>query len=506
MNLQSNAIQNGLVILFAFILAIWLGVSVVTEQVETLITFGGVALLLTCIFLGRKIWLLMIVFGALNVPIIRGFGTEELGQTLFIGFSMIILLMRRLPLKVTFGEKEFWVFLIAASVVQVYLRNPVGLNIFGAASVGAKPYFVIAVSFLSSIILASLRVNPNEIKWAFRLHLLGSFLGPAPSYVRTGGGGGAVQGVGEIGGMDQGASGRAGGLGGLGIKGAYVLISFISPLRALLHPFWTPVLLFSLAAAAASGYRNIVAQLGIIYILGLAYRNGFGAVLVSSISFAFFLGLLAFVNVVNPLPPNVQRALSPFPGTWEERYVNQAESSTKWRVEMWKEALFTEHWIQNKILGDGLGFTRRELELAETRNEGGAIQGQSFGTGLSSQQESMMVSGAYHSGPVQTVRTTGYVGLAILVLAMIRMAVYAHRQIIRCRNTEWYSMSMYFGIPVLVLPIMFVFVFGDFSSAVSGTLLSYALISLFEKNLPLPAYVKSRHVPYILKRGNQAAC
>jgi hypothetical protein len=237
---------------------------------------------------------------------------------------------------------------------------------------------------------------------------------------------------------------------------------------------------------------------------GIAYRGGLAHVLFAGLSSVFLLGILAIVNIASPLPPNVQRALSPFPGTWEKRYIEGAEESTEWRVEMWKEALFTDYWINDKILGDGLGFTRRELLMMEDMASGGGSNLDSRGSGMTSQQEAMMVTGGYHSGPVQTVRTVGYVGLGILLLAMIRMAVHAHRQILRCRGTEWFPLSLYFGIPVIVLPPFFVFIFGDFGRDVSALFLSYGIITLLEKNLPVPAYVRRSRMPYVLNMRRNA--
>jgi hypothetical protein len=495
---QSNSIRNGIVIFIAFVVAIWLGVTIVTEQTETLLKIAGATLLITCIFLGRKIWLLLILFTALNVPIIRGFGTTELGQTLFVGFTVLITLMHRQPYRITFGEKEIWMLLLAGCILQVYFRHPVGLNMFGAGAVGARPYFMAGMAFLSSIILGNIVVRPAEIRLAFWLSIVGSLFGMFLSQWRGGlGVGPAAFEQGKQ--IDDGkGSGRIGILGSLSGAAANISVSFISPLRALLHPIWAPVILFALVAAAMSGYRNSVAYVGLILLVGLAYRSGGIAVIVSSVAGALALGLLAFVNVVSPLPANIQRALSPFPGTWEKRHVQAADESTEWRVEMWKEALFTDYWINNKILGDGLGFTRRELLMMEDLSAGGGNL-DNRGSGMSTQQEAMMVTGGYHSGPVQTIRTVGYVGLAILLLAMIRIAVHAHRQILRCRGTVWFPLSLYFGIPAIVLPPFFFFIFGDFGKDVAALFLSYGMISLMEKNLPLPPYTKRRYVPYILK-------
>jgi hypothetical protein len=200
------------------------------------------------------------------------------------------------------------------------------------------------------------------------------------------------------------------------------------------------------------------------------------------------LGALALYNLAAPLPGNLQRALSPLPGSWEQRYVDDAANSTEWRVEMWKEALFTDNWIKNKLLGDGLGISADELRRLQSLSEGGrdAWAGSS---GLTIQQENMMLTGGYHSGPVQTVRTVGYVGLAVLLIAMIRLAVHAHHMIRRYHRTEWAPVVYFFGIPLIVLPIFFTFVFGEFARDVSVVFFGFALIRLLERNLPVVAHV-----------------
>ena len=493
---QSNSIRNGIVIVIAFVVAIWLGITIVTEQTETILKIAAAALLITCIFLGRKIWLLLILFTALNVPIIRGFGTTEMGQALFVGFTVLMTLMRRQPFRFSFGEKEIWMLLLAGSILQVFLRNPVGLNIFGADSVGARPYFMAIMSFFSALILGNIVVRPGEILWGFRLSMIGSLLGVAFYQLRIGLGVGPAafeQGK-QI--DDGGGSNRIGPLEKIANAGARITVTYISPLRAMLHPFWGPIVLLCLLAAAMSGYRNAVASVGLIFLAGLAYRSGGMATFASMVAVAVGLGLLAFVNLVSPLPGNIQRALSPFPGTWEEKHIEAGEKSTQWRVDMWKEALFTDYWIKNKILGDGLGFTRKELQMMADMESGGNLDDR--GSDMTKQQEAMMVTGNYHSGPVQTVRAVGYVGLLILVLSMIRMAVHAHRQILRCRGTEWFPIALYYGIPTIVLPPFFILVVGGFGNASASVFFSYAIISLLEKNLPLPPYNARRREPFIL--------
>ncbi len=371
---NTNSVRNGLVILIAFALAIWLGVSIVTNQTETVLQIAGCGLLLICVFLGRKIWLLFIFFAALDIPLIRGFNTTELGQALFVAFTIAIVLMRRQPFRLSFGEKEIWVILLSICVIQVYMRNPVGLNMFGAGAIGARPYFMVLMALLSGVFLGNIVVKPDEIELALKLMIAGAILGVLGGALRMRRGGGGELGEFEGGSRvdDQRGAGRNGTLGNLGRVISTTVVSFVSPLRVLIHPFWGGLILFSIAAVAASGFRNNVAYAGLIYLAGIGYRGGAIQVVISCVSGALILSILAVVNLVSPLPPAMQRALSPFPGTWEERYVEAGEQSTEWRVEMWKEAILTDYWINDKLLGDGLGMTRRELEqMQELGGRGG---------------------------------------------------------------------------------------------------------------------------------------
>jgi hypothetical protein len=474
--IESRSIQGVLIVIVVALLAAWLGVTIVTEQTMTLLKVGGASLLAMCLLLGRRIWLLMIFFSALSIPMIRGFSTVELGQALFIGFSLMMFALRRLRVKASFGELEFWMLLIALMVVQVYLRNPVGLNMLGASAVGARPYFVITLSFVSGWLLSLLLVPENEIRWAARLTLLGTLLGLPVTEWRT------RRGYASLG-IETGLE-RIPWLGNGSAIGLRWLVGKCSPYAALFRPSYLILFLVCVGAAAGSGYRNSVATAGLIIMVGIFYHHGGFATIASSVVAAVFIAMLAAINVVAPLPPNIQRALSPFPGTWERRHVAAAENSTEWRIQMWKEALFTDRWIKNKWLGDGLGMTREEHQRMQSLVEGGR-ESWAGSTGLTIQQENMMLAGGYHSGPVHTIRTVGYVGLAILWAAMFRMAIHMHRLIKRSKGTPWFSVTLFFLIPMLILPIQFTFVFGEFHTACATMFFAFGLTRLMANNLTL---------------------
>jgi len=484
--LNARSIQGILILSFGLIIAVWLGLSIVTNQTETLIQIAGAAVLITAIFLGRRVWLLFIFFAAINVVLIPGISTTELGQMIFLTFSGALFLMRKLRMRINFGEMEVWALLVIACIVQAYMRNPVGLNILGGGSVGGRPYIVMILSISSAAVLSTLLMDAKELKWAMYLTLIAGFLGIPGTMLRYGSVRTSEEGYDRIPSLSSLSA----------ILGRW-LVSRISPLGACFNPFWALVLLISVASAAGSGYRNSVASLGLILILGIFYRGGGFAVFASLFSGAVLLLLLALINLNFPLPGNIQRALSPFPGTWEKQYRQAADDSTEWRVEMWKEALLSERWIHNKVLGDGIGMTMAQYQgnaFADSRMGGRAA------SGLLVQQENMLTNGSYHSGPVHSIRAVGYVGLVILLLAMIRVAVHAHRQIIRCRGTEWYGVALFFGIPIITHPFFFTLIFGEYQTGVAGLTMAIAMIRLMENNLPLPAWQKKVYQPYILGR------
>jgi hypothetical protein len=483
----------GIVAIFA---AIYLGVSAASAQFEAVSwVIGGVALV-TCIAMGRRIWLLIPFMAAVGLQFrIPGQpSTLLIAQGLVIGFSLILLLMRRLPFRFNFTELEIWGLILTAFVTQVYVRNPVGLNVFGGGTVGGRAYVLFGITFFTAFLLAGIRVPPGELKTALRLSILGGLINFGASmigrFVPTVGyylGDSYVDAsitdhTGQRTQEDVGAASRVNFLGTLAKNISLWVSSFKAPLMASFHPLFAPVIMISLAAAGLSGYRNVIGAVGLTYFIGICYRGGFAQVIISSLVGAIGLSALAVINAVAPLPPNIQRSLAFLPGTWEQRYKIEGESSTDWRVEIWEEVLLTDRWIENKFLGDGLGFSARELQSQLAAGES-KINAKGI-SGFDAHRESILASGDYHSGPVQTVRMIGYAGLLVLILFQIRLAVHAHRAIKRCRDTEWFPIALFIGIPLIWNPIYFVFIFGTFSSAAITLLIGAAMLRMLKNNLP----------------------
>jgi hypothetical protein len=401
-------------------------------------------------------------------------------------------------------------------VLQVYVRNPVGISVFSSSTVGGKPYLFFAITAIVATSLCFLRVPEKEIRMIFYVSIIGGLMNMAVSvigkfvpivayytggsYVRTD----VVDYTNMNVIVDEGAATRNGSLVTVGKNLSLWISSYKSPLRDCFNPFWGGLIIFSLVAVMLGGYRNGIVSLSLTYLVSIAYRSGLSGILLSSIGGATIICLLAFVNLISPLPPNMQRSLSFLPGTWQERYKADASGSTEWRVEIWKEALFSERWIQNKIMGDGLGFSAAEL-AAQLNANAGMRRGVS---GFDAHREAILANGDYHSGPVSMVRTIGYVGLILFLIAQIRVAVHAHREIMRCKNTSWYPIALFVGIPIIWAPIFFLFVFGDFKADMLSLLMNIGMVRLLQNNLPLPRYVavkRGNYVPLIAQESRKMA-
>lgn len=501
---DSRSIYGIFLIGVILLLTVWIGINIVTDQLVTLAyTLGGTTLIV-CALLGRRIWMILPAATALNITLqIPGQpNTLLIAQGLFCGFCVMLILLRRLPIKLKTNELHVWIVLVCICIGQAYIRNPVGLNIFGSESVGARPYALFGASLVTCLILSQLSIPSSDLRYFIRIHIgggllnfgvlalgffvpqLGVWFGSANAHALNSG---SYQ-QGEYG-VDR--ASRIHFVRDISNNIALWISAFKSPIKACFHPIWAPLVILSFAFAAMSGFRNEIIAVGLTYLVGIAYRGGLPSVLIAFTTLIMGISLLAVVNLATPLPSNIQRSLSFLPGTWDDYHVKDAEESTQWRIDMWKEALLTDYWIKNKYLGDGLGITREELNYIKSFDIDRV--GAAVGTGkLSRQQQLMMASGNYHSGPVSTIRTVGYFGLIILLLAQIRLAVHAHRQIKRARKTEWYPLTLLIGIPIIWNPIFFVFVYSTFASASTILLMGIALVCLLEKNLPIQ---KSEQLP-----------
>lgn len=502
--MNSSSFKGIIVLIIGGILAIMLGQMAATDQVGAATWVAGGVCLAVCLAMGRRIWMVVpvVVISNLTLRWVPGNLTLlQIALVLMVTFTTLMIALRKVRLSFRPRAIDIWAGILLLCVAQVYMRNPVGLSFAGASNVGGRPYVEFALAFVVYLYLSSMKVPVHEFLTIRRLAIgLGIFTVLAQFVAYLPGmalpmtillGTGNLNITGEVANPNSADAGRN----MAGQSGARVIprivVGCISPIASLTRPFWALVILFSIACALLSGFRGSIIYAGAIYLIGTWFWSGRRFVVLALAAGAVSVALLAGINSVAPLPAKFQRALSFLPGTWEDRYVEAAEGSTEWRLEIWQEALFTDEWIKNKVFGDGLGFTAEELAMQESiamREElglgGGGVSG---GAGsLGSHQETVLVNGDYHSGPVSMIRTIGWVGMILFVFALIALALRAAKIMRAYRRTKYFPTLAFFCIPIVLHPFWFLFVIGGFGKDAPQFLLGLGLLNLFMNSLPSP--------------------
>ncbi|HYG34975.1 MAG TPA: O-antigen ligase family protein [Clostridia bacterium] len=210
------------------------------------------------------------------------------------------------------------------------------------------------------------------------------------------------------------------------------------------------LLLLSVVAllAAGGGFRSGVIFLAMVFFL-VFYFEG---LLRSKYTFALVLLMILtgalLVPLANKLPLSVQRTLSILPLEVDPVARLEAEASTKWRIDMWHTVLplVPEHfWF-----GKGLAVSGVDLALTAELAKRGFV----------SSQETSMLAGNYHNGPLTVLIPFGVWGAIgwLWFLGASFRALYLNYKYgsepLRRINT---LLLAYF----LARTIVFLFIFGD---------------------------------------------
>jgi hypothetical protein len=215
------------------------------------------------------------------------------------------------------------------------------------------------------------------------------------------------------------------------------------------------------------------------FLLGSYFRRGpievfrAGLVVIALLTIA-----LSLQGRVISLPLPAQRALSFLPGKWDYSAKSDAQGSTEWRVTMWRAMLTGDKYIANKWLGDGFGFTRRQLDIMNANMAHGT---------MADQQENLMISGGVHSGPIGAIRFVGIVGLILFIVFAVLVARHAVHLIRRCEKTPFYPLALFIGIPTVWFPVSYLFVFGSYGDDLPGILITVGLLKMLENSLDADA-------------------
>ncbi|RYD84831.1 MAG: hypothetical protein EOP84_04390 [Verrucomicrobiaceae bacterium] len=463
-----------------------------------LMVLGAVAVLSVAVALRRSIWLFIPAAWILGgqIPIIPlPFAVKDI----IIGFVFasycvfVALKIVRTKPKITFLDLLLFANLLYLTIT--FLRNPVGVEALGSERVGGRPYFNVFMAVLAYLVLR--RVTPTyrelaALPWlvtgmAYAIGVLNlvAYVVPWTAPIL----GGIYTGVSQdayfkdsaLGGGDS-EKNRLNQLSDSGITATGLLCALYRPMTLLMPWFPGRFIVFtaSMLAVVFSGHRSALLAVMIIFAIASYYRGRIR----DAMHLGMAGGVMLFVLVlaqgrIIELPFAIQRTLSWMPGEWNHQAVADAQGSTEWRLEMWKIALKDSGYINDKLLGDGFGFTKWDLAVI---NQSEVARRLGLGNQLDYQESAMRV-GNYHSGPITTLKFVGVVGSILYYALIFGIAVYAHRLILRARGTPYFFAALFIGIPLVHFPFTYIVVFGAFDAALPTTIFGLGVIQAFERGL-----------------------
>jgi hypothetical protein len=305
---MNTAVKFTLIFIFIIAGAIYIGVGAASDQVVTISVLAVALCVGVCLMMGRKIWLLVPLLGALSITLaLPGrFSSLQIGEILFIAFTLLMVLTRKIEFKFKFTELELWMLLLLICVGQVYLRNPVGLSFLGSGNVGGRAYFLYALAMVTAILMSGIRVPEKELKLAMKFLILGGLVNFCMGFI-----GWLIPGLGQFYGagavdrydanteaVDSSRATRVQFLVGFAPNVALWVSAFVSPLKACFSAKWIPLVILSFAAAAISGFRNVIVSVGLTYLVGLFYRGGIRSIMASILMGVMCLCGLSAINIV----------------------------------------------------------------------------------------------------------------------------------------------------------------------------------------------------------------
>ena len=467
------------------IVALVLGVFIGGSELSKLGIIVGLVLFVALLGgMRQHIWLLVPIFwgftGSVSILPLP-FSVRDLVVMLCTALGFALLALRVFKFRNSWGLLDLILLLNLGQVFIVFLSNPVGLRALSSETVGARPYFNIAIATLAYLILSNQVISRkltrslpiflvipevflSVVGFATRMKpSLGFSLGMLysdflPAITRASANVERVSGTVALG------------------RGLIIaLCSYFRPL-SLLNPFRPGrVLLFiiGIILVLVSGFRSQLIGVAAIFLIASYLRKGFTDTLVALA--AMFMGaiFLALINSFYPLPLGVQRTLSSLPGQWDAVAAEDAAGSTQWRLQMWKDIPQSSRYIRNRLMGDGFGFSRAELK---------AMERQQYRTGDMSQEDFMLI-GAFHNGPLSAIRFVGVVGMLLYYTLLIYTGVYGWRLIRASEGSAFYPLAMFVSLAFIWEPVNYTFIFGAYDSGLPNAIFGVGMLKMVHNSL-----------------------
>lgn len=373
--------------------------------------------------------------------------------------------------------------ILAANIIWLavgFVHHPVGFRIFGATTIGGRPYINIALALLAFWVVVRL---PNSVKSVSRVPLymlagtsviavLNLIVSIAPSttvYLYPFYGGVDLSGYAQMIGVESDVM-RLTGLRPFGYTLVLVLCAYRKP-RVLFNPLrpWFYLLLLGFAALLLSGFRSVL--LGVMVMLAIAswlHRGWRGLVMTTVPAGLLLVAVIAGQGKLYELPLSMQRALSFLPGQWSPIVLASAEQSSESRFKWWHDVI-EQDLIKDWRYGDGFGVLESDYDTLKASTT-------AF--------DWFTLTGAFHNGLLTSIRNAGVTGLILFYIFMLAAALYSLKCVRLCQGTPLEPAAIFIALPLLWTPIDFAVIFGAYDSQLPEHILLVALMLLIMRMAP----------------------
>ena len=487
-------ILSTVVILLGIGFSLYAGSAVGKGQPKTvIIVLVALPLLIVAAKYTTKLWVLIPLSSGLTGVIVGlplGLPLKSMAAVYVFLVFLVLKVFKIVRKGQVFGMLDVLLLLNLLYLGFVFMRNPVGALGVDSDRIGGRPYFDVGMAWCAYWVLSIVTVSPSLANRLPVFMILGSVFESLAGFFSTN----VPSVAGPLGrfyssfynssesspdssGYDVGGS-RLPYLASLGGGIPQTLSCYYNPATFINPLFMGRFLLFlgSVGMLFLAGFRSCFFSMVLTLLLTGYLRSGIRQVLKIAL---FPLPLLAVLvvgqGIAFNLPLTAQRTLSFLPGHWNQEAINDAIGSTEWRVEMWKDALFTDSDIKDKIFGDGFGVSRKTWESVQY-----AVANH---LDLRLQAEEQAIMGGFHNGPLSTIRVVGYIGLTLFYITIITIAVKAWGLVRRSKNTLYFPLALLICIPAILHPFIFTFVYGAFDNDMSGIILRIGMLNLLENSL-----------------------
>jgi hypothetical protein len=253
---------------------------------------------------------------------------------------------------------------------------------------------------------------------------------------------------------------RYAGLGNLGVAGFLFILSRYGIRGTLLagKPWrWLLLLLFA-GCTLLGGFRSLVILCGLVFTIQFFMEGMHRSKIMPVAVFAGVIAATLIIPFASQLPFTFQRALAFLPLKLDPVARLDAEASSEWRLEIWRDT-----WPrvpEYLLLGKGYAISQDEMQIVKNQNFRDI-----------SNADSVSISGAYHSGPLSVLMPFGaWGGIALLWFwfASLR-ALYSN---LRYGDPAFRIINIFLFAYFISKIVLFLVIFG----AIEGDLASFAVL------------------------------